>query len=69
MKKTVDVFDPADSMTVVEACRALGVGIDQVYQLLAAGKLEGEKVDGRWRIPKKAIAERIAFVSQLRGGR
>ncbi len=46
-------------LNVMEATRRLGIGLDATYKLIYAGKLPGHKVDGRWRIPAKAVDERL----------
>lgn len=33
-----------------EASRYLGIPIDEIYKMLEAGELPGEKVEGSWRI-------------------
>lgn len=43
----------------IQAARILGVGLDYLYSLLWTGKLSGRKLAGRWRIPMKAIEDRI----------
>jgi excisionase family DNA binding protein len=54
------VMTKAPEVNAVEAARKLGVGLDYVYSLLWTGKLAGEKIAGRWRIPMSAIEARIA---------
>ena len=39
-----------NTITVPMAARKAGVIVTYLYQLLASGKLKGEKVDGRWVI-------------------
>lgn len=43
----------------VEAARRLGVGLFYLYPLLWTGKLVGEKVNGRWRIPVAVVEQRL----------
>jgi excisionase family DNA binding protein len=45
-------------MNAIEAARTLGVGLDYLYSLLWTGKLTGQKVGGRWRIPRSAVEAR-----------
>jgi len=40
------------------AARKLGVGVDYLYKLLWAGKLQAQKINERWRVPLAAIEER-----------
>ena len=44
-------------MNMREVARALGVTYDQVYRLIWAGRLRGEKVDGKWRIEQASVEE------------
>jgi excisionase family DNA binding protein len=41
------------------AARRLGVGVDYLYKLLWAGKLQAQKVNERWRVPLVAIEQRL----------
>ena len=47
-------------LSVIEATRRLGVGIDATYKLLYSGKLPARKVDGRWLIRADAVEARLA---------
>jgi excisionase family DNA binding protein len=51
-------------VSAVEAARRLGVGLDYLYSLLWTGKLPGQKVGTRWRIPVRAVEIRL---TQRRG--
>lgn len=42
-------------MNMREVARALGVTYDQVYRLIWAGRLRGEKVDGKWRVEQVSV--------------
>lgn len=56
----------SDTMTVQEACRALGYGsVNTVYGLLRAGALRGEKVEGVWRIERHGVELRLERRRQL----
>jgi excisionase family DNA binding protein len=46
-------------MGVRDAAKSLGVSLKFVYDLLWAGKLEGEKVGKTWRIPTSAVEARL----------
>jgi excisionase family DNA binding protein len=49
-----------DTYTTGEAGRILRVSESRVRQMLAAGVLEGERdLNGRWRIPQRAVHERM----------
>ena len=52
-------------LTVPEAARRLGCSLKFVYDLVYAGKLGAEKVEGRWRIPLAAIDARRRQRAQL----
>lgn len=55
-----------DVLTVEEACEALKIGYNAMYELLNAGKLRGYRNDRVWRIPKVALVEYIQSSSKLR---
>lgn len=44
-----------DILTTEEACEALKVGYNALYELLNSGKLKGYRNGRTWRIPKLAI--------------
>lgn len=44
-------------MNMREVARALDVTYDQVYRLIWAGRLRGDKVDGKWRIEQASVDE------------
>jgi excisionase family DNA binding protein len=46
-------------MSAIEAARRLGVGLDYLYSLVWAGKLEGRKINGRWLISAEAVEARL----------
>lgn len=46
------------TLTVAQAAGMLRVTPGAVRQLLQSGALEGEKHDGRWRIPRAAVDRR-----------
>ena len=48
-----------DILTVEEACEALRIGYNALYELLNNGKLKGFRNGRVWRIPKQAIQEYI----------
>jgi excisionase family DNA binding protein len=41
--------------SVKEACAALGVGKDRLYQAMAAGQLKGKRLGGRTLIPAEEL--------------
>jgi excisionase family DNA binding protein len=45
--------DTNDTISVPEAARNAGVIVAYVYQMLASGKLKGEKRDGRWIVDRQ----------------
>ena len=53
-----------DILTVEEACEALRVGSNALYDLLTSGSLKGFHNGRTWRIPKAAL---IAYVNQAAG--
>jgi excisionase family DNA binding protein len=46
-------------MSAIQAARKLGIGLDYLYSLLWAGKLQGRKVGKQWRIPAEAVEARL----------
>ena len=48
-----------DVLTVEEACEALRIGENAMYELLGSGKLKGYRNGRVWRIPKVAVREYI----------
>lgn len=49
----------ADVLTVDEACEALRIGYNAIYELLKTGKLKAYRNGRVWRIPKVAVKEFI----------
>ena len=54
-----------DILTVEEACDALRMGYNAVYDLLNEGKLRAYKNGRVWRIPKKSLEKYILESSNL----
>ena len=48
-----------DILTVEEACEALRIGYNSMYELLNTGKLKGYRNGRVWRIPKAALVEYV----------
>lgn len=46
-------------LSAVEAARRLGIALHYVYSLLWTGKLSGRKVGRKWRIPARAVEDRL----------
>lgn len=46
-------------LSALEAARRLGIELNRVYMLLRLGRLAGRKVDGEWRVCKRAVEERL----------
>ena len=55
----------SDILTVEEACEALRVGYNAMYELLNSGKLKGYRNGRTWRIPKVALEEYILESAKL----
>ena len=55
-----------DVLKVEEACEALKIGYNAMYELLNTGKIKGYKNGRVWRIPKAALMEYIQNSSKLR---
>ena len=58
-----------DILTTDEACEALRIGYNALYELLGTGKLKGYRNGRTWRIPKLAIQEYIMSNAQLKSQR
>ena len=54
-----------DILTTDEACEALRIGYNALYDLLQSGKLKAYRNGRLWRIPKKSIIEYILEQSKL----
>jgi excisionase family DNA binding protein len=52
-------------MTTEEACEALHIGKNSLYNLIATGKLKAFRNKRTWKIPKQAIIEYIIAESRL----
>lgn len=55
-----------DILTVEEACQALRIGYNAIYELLNSGKLKGFHNGRVWRIPKLACENFILVSSGLK---
>lgn len=55
----------ADILTAEEACEALRIGYNAMYELLNSGKLKGYRNGRVWRIPKVAVKEYILESTKL----
>lgn len=42
-------------ITPHDAARYLGIPLDEIYEMLAAGELPGTRIGGRWRIRISAL--------------
>jgi excisionase family DNA binding protein len=54
-----------DILTTDEACEALRIGYNALYDLLQSGKLKAYRNGRLWRIPKKSVIEFILEQSKL----
>ena len=59
----LEMYD--DLLTTEEACEALKIGKNALYELLDSGKLKGFRNGRVWRIPKQAVVEFICTESKL----
>lgn len=55
-----------DILNVEEACEALKIGYNAMYEILNTGKLRGYRNGCVWRIPKTALVEYIQSNSKLK---
>ena len=58
--------DYGDVLTTEEACEALRIGYNALYELLGNGKLKGYRNGRVWRIPKLAVQQYILESSQIK---
>ena len=54
-----------DILTTDEACEALRIGYNALYDFLQSGKLKAYRNGRLWRIPKKSVIEYILEQSKL----
>ena len=54
-----------DLLTTEEACEALKIGKNALYDLLDSGKLKGFRNGREWRSPNQAVVEFICTESKL----
>ena len=54
-----------DVLNVEEACEALKIGYNAMYELLNTGKLRGYRNGRVWRIPKAALVEFIREMAKM----
>jgi excisionase family DNA binding protein len=54
-----------DILTTDEACEALRIGYNALYDLLQSGKLKAYRNGRLWRIPKKSVIQYIIEQSKL----
>lgn len=54
-----------DVLTAEEACEALRIGFNALYDLLSSGKLKGYRNGRVWRIPRLALQEYILEQAKL----
>lgn len=57
--------DYRDVLTVEEACEALRIGYNTLYELLNSGKLKAFRNGRVWRIPKEAVIKYIRELCRL----
>lgn len=56
----------SDVLTVEEACEALRIGYNAIYDLLGSGKLKGYRNGRIWRIPKESVKQYILENARLK---
>ncbi len=57
--REVAVSTSADDMTALAAARRLGIDLNRLYVLLRLGRIDGQKIDREWRVPVRAVEERL----------
>ena len=58
--------DYPEILTVEEACEALRIGYNAIYDLLRSGKLKGYRNGRVWRISREALIQYVRDCSKLR---
>ena len=59
-KGELKMFENFDDVLIVEeACEALKIGYNAMYELLNTGKIKGYRNGRVWRIPKAALVEYV----------
>lgn len=56
----------SDILTVEEACEALRVGYNAMYELLNSGKLQAYRNGRCWRIPKVSVENFILESAKIK---
>lgn len=56
----------SDVLTVEEACEALRIGYNAIYDLLGSEKLKGYRNGRVWRIPKESVKQYILENARLK---
>ena len=56
----------ADVLTAEEACEALRIGYNAMYELLNSSKLKGFRNGRVWRIPKQSLEIYIRESAQIK---
>lgn len=56
----------SDVLTVEEACEALRIGYNAIYDLLGSGKLKGYRNGRIWPIPKESVKQYILENARLK---
>lgn len=56
----------SDVLTVEEACEALRIGYNAIYDLLGSCKLKGYRNGRVWRIPKESVKQYILENARLK---
>jgi len=52
-------LDARKTISIAEAARKLNVTLKYIYDLVYSGKLPAEKTGRTWRIPERAVEERL----------
>ena len=51
--------EEAYETSALDAAKRLGIDLNRLYVLLRLGRIDGRKVNGEWRVPEKAVEERL----------
>ena len=60
------MFEEYSDVTVEDACEALRIGYNAIYDLLGSGKLKGYRNGRVWRIPKESVKQYILENARLK---
>jgi len=49
----------SDDLSAIDSARRLEIDLNRLYVLLRLGRIEGRKINGEWRVSRRAVDERL----------